>query len=166
MRHQLLYSGPSLAELHENYAKRGRIDENAPVQSAADIVIHAPVDRVWASFIDVQGWPLIDPSFRNVQLESTLAVDACFKFVLNNFPIKAKIAVIDLYRAFHWTGLSFWFKAVDLHLLEPVEDGGTRLHIAESLAGVLASLFISSEQLKKQHEQWLVAFKRAVEERN
>jgi hypothetical protein len=163
---QLLYSGPSFDDLHVHYAKDGRLDEKAPVKTAADILIQAPVESVWEHLINVQGWPAIDPSFRNVQLESTLAVDAYFKFVLNNFPIRAKIAVITPNRAFHWTGLSLWFKAVDLHVLEETADGGTRLYVAESFAGVMATLFISSEQLKRQHEKWLHAFKRALEDKN
>ena len=163
MSKQLLYRGPSFEVLHEKYAKSGRLDEKAPVQAAAQIQINAPVERVWLLLIDLPAWPAIDPSVGDVQLEAGMNVDDFFKFKLNNFPIRAKFAVIEPCRELHWTGVSLWFKAIDLHRLEPAHDGGAKLYIAESFAGPLAMLFISSERLKMQHEKWLAAFKRAAE---
>jgi hypothetical protein len=160
---RLFYRGPSRAELHEDYAKLGRIDGNAPIQSRSDIYIAAPVERVWERLIDFQAWPTIDPSFRNVRLDTGVAVDAHFGFVLNNFPIRAQIAVVEPGRKLIWTGTSLWFRAIDLHRLEPDRDGGTHYTLMESFAGVLATLFINSAQLKAQHDRWQAAFKRAVE---
>jgi hypothetical protein len=44
---QLFYSGPSIEVLHEEYAKKGRIDVNAPVRASQEIRIEAPVERAW-----------------------------------------------------------------------------------------------------------------------
>ena len=44
---QLFYSGPSIEVLHEEYAKNGRIDANAPVRASQEIRIEAPVERAW-----------------------------------------------------------------------------------------------------------------------
>jgi hypothetical protein len=41
--------------------------------------------------------------------------------------------------------------------------GGTRYTVAESFAGVLATMFTSGDQLAKQHRAWMEAFKAAVE---
>jgi hypothetical protein len=160
---QLFYNGPSFETLHKDYAKKGHIDENAAIKTATEIHIAAPVERVWNHLINLSAWPVIDPSFQNVQLESNVEEDAYFRFVLNNFPIRAKFAVAVPNRELTWTGLSWWFKSIDLHVLEPAENNCTRLYIAESLAGVLASLFITSAQLRVQHDRWLAAFKRAAE---
>lgn len=160
---RLFYGGPSFEVLHEEYAKQGQIDDRAPVKASSSIYIDAPVERVWELLINLPDWPALDSSIRDMQLEAGANVDARFNFRLNNFPIKAKFAVINPDRELHWTGASLWFKAVDLHVLEPTHDGGTRLYIAESLAGVLAPLFMSSERLKVQHETWLTAFQRAAE---
>jgi hypothetical protein len=91
------------------------------------------------------------------------AAQVCF--VLNGFPIRATFAVVEPERELTWTGVSLWFKSVDVHVLEPTGDGGTRLFIAESLAGVLAPLVITGERLKAQHDRWLRAFRRAAEQR-
>jgi hypothetical protein len=44
---RLFYSGPSIEVLHEEYAKQGRIDANAPVRASQEIRIEAPAERVW-----------------------------------------------------------------------------------------------------------------------
>lgn len=141
----------------------GRIDEHAPIRTRSEIDIDAPIERVWEQLIDLPAWPTIDPSFRRVRLGASLAVDAHFSFVLNNFPIRARIAVFEPGRELTWTGVSLWFKAVDQHRLEPGIGGGTHYTVAESLAGILAPLFINSAQLKAQHDRWQAAFKRIVE---
>jgi hypothetical protein len=41
---QLLYSGPSYAT--QGYAKRGRVDDQAPIKTASEMIIRAPVERV------------------------------------------------------------------------------------------------------------------------
>ncbi len=91
---QVFYSGPPFETLHEDYAKKGRIDENAVIKTASEIDIAAPVERVWNQLINLSEWPVIDPSFQNVQLESNVEEDAYFRFVLNSFPIRAKFAVV------------------------------------------------------------------------
>jgi len=49
-----LYAGPPLKELHEEYAKKGKIDENAPVKSVEAITIDAPVATVWQLLGDLR----------------------------------------------------------------------------------------------------------------
>jgi hypothetical protein len=166
MTQRIFYTGPSLERLHQEYGKQGRIDTNAPITTFSEIIIHAPVDVVWQQLVDLANWPNISPAFRDVRLDSTVAVDETFRFTLYNFPIRATIAVVEPGRKLVWTGVSLWFKAIDMHELEATADGNTRYTVSESFAGLLATLFTSSEQLRKQHQAWQSAFKRAVEERS
>jgi hypothetical protein len=53
---KLLYTGPSIETLHAEYAARGRIDGQAAVTAARDVVVAAPVARVWALLSDPHGW--------------------------------------------------------------------------------------------------------------
>ncbi len=164
MLRQILHRGPSRSILHEQYAKNGRIDEEAPITTSSDIRIEAPVEHVWNLLTDLPAWPVITPAIRDVQIRTALAVDAYFTFRLYNFPIRAQVAVVEPLRELTWTGASLWFTSVDRHLVEAVQ-GVTRLTIAESFAGVLAVPLMSRSRLKTQHEQWLRAFKRAAERR-
>lgn len=108
--------------------------------------INIPIERVWELLINLPQWQAIDPSFSDVRTEAGIS-----------------FAVIKPCLELHWTGVSLWFKAIDLHTLDPINNVGTRLIVAESFAGPLASLFISSEKLRIQHKRWLSAFKQAAE---
>jgi hypothetical protein len=164
LANNLFYRGPTLVRLHEDWAKQGKIDENAPITTASSIDIHAPIARVWECLIDLPNWPIISTAFQNVELDSTVAVDATFRFILYSFPIRARFAVVNPPHQLVWTGTSLWFKAVDSHKLATLPNGDTRYTVAESFAGVLATLFTNGAQLAKQHRTWMEAFKREVEE--
>ena len=164
MLKQMLYRGPSPAVLHTNYAKAGRIDDQAPITSSSQVIIEAPAAEVWQRVHNLVAWPTFTAAFRNVRLETTLEVDAYFRFHLNAFPIRARFAVVQPERALIWTGRSLWFNAIDRIGLEPLTAAQTRLSIAESFAGLLAVPLMSRAQLQKQHERWLQEFKQAVEE--
>jgi len=164
MLQQMLYRGPSRQMLHEGYAKHGRIDDQAPITTSSDVVIDAPLDRVWAQLINLPAWPTITPSIRDVRLETVIEVDAYFTFRLYHVPIWAQLAVVQPSRELTWTGVSLWFRSIDQHVVEPLPAGGTRLWIAESFAGLLAVPLMSRARLKMQHEQWLRAFKQAAEQ--
>jgi hypothetical protein len=163
MLKRLFYGGPSIGVLHEEYAKRGRIDERAPVKSSGEIRIGAPVERVWDLLTDLCGWEGWAPGIHDVRLASAVAVDARFSWSIGRTRVKSVFAIVEPGRELTWTGAALWTKAVDRHVLEPAEDGATRLYIEESLAGVLVPLFFSSEKLEVQHQRWLTGFKAAAE---
>ena len=75
MLRQMFYRGPSRQTLHEEYANKGRLDEHAPIVTSSDVVIDAPVDRVWERLINLPEWPMFTDSIRDVRLESSIAVD-------------------------------------------------------------------------------------------
>jgi len=162
MMKRIWYSGPPLRVLHRDYAKQGRIDEQAPLQTSSTIWLDAPVERVWAQLINLAAWPTIAPAFRHVQLTGPVAVDRHFSFVLNHFPIKAQFAVVTANQELCWTGSSLWFKAVDHHRLTSTPDGGTYYTMTESFAGHGATLLMSASQLQQQHARWLAAFQQAL----
>jgi hypothetical protein len=164
MLKRLFYSGPSIGVLHEEYAKRGRIDERAPVKSAGEIRIEAPVERVWELLTNIRGWEGWAPGVRDVRLDTAVAVDASFSWSIGRTRIKSVIAIVEPRRELTWTGVALWTKAVDRHVLEPTEDGATRFYIEESLAGALVPLFFSRPKLEVQHQLWLAAFKAAAED--
>lgn len=161
----LFYGGPGIGVLHEEYAKRGRIDGAAPVKACGEIRIEASVERVWEVLVDLPGWEAWAPDVRGVRLDSAVVVDARFAWAVGGTRIKSRFAVVEPGRELTWTGTALWTKAVDRHLLESTGDGAMRLCLEESLAGALVPLFFGSAKLKAQHQRWLTAFKTAVEER-
>lgn len=165
MLNQLFYSGPSIDVLHEEYAKKGRIDVRAPVRAAREIRIEAPVGRVWELLVNVPAWGTWDRAVHDVHLDSTVAADARFTWVNGRARIRSRFAVVDPGRELTWTGISTGAKAVDRHVLEATDDAATRVRSEESMAGPLLVLFYNSAKLRTGMEQWLTALKTAAEKR-
>jgi hypothetical protein len=161
---KLFYTGPSLATLHEEYAKRHRIDSNAPVTSSSALEVHAPIERVWQAIADVRAWP---PWARHVAVLEVDAVrpDSHLRWRLNGVPIRSRFAIVDPHRELSWTGVTMGFKAVDRQVLERVDAEHTRVTVEESLAGPLLPLPYRASKLRSNHETWLGALKRFVETR-
>jgi hypothetical protein len=61
MLKQVLYRGPSLEVLHEEYAKKGIIDEAAPIKTASDIYC-AQLSGLEPP-INLPAWPRSTPPF-------------------------------------------------------------------------------------------------------
>src|SRR5262245_46877578 len=95
MLRQVLYGGPSLKVLYQEYAQKHRVDDQASIQASDEIVINAPAGSVWKLLINVAGWPTFNPLFSDVRLESDVSVGARASFKLNGFPIKATFAVVE-----------------------------------------------------------------------
>jgi hypothetical protein len=165
MLKQLFYRGPSIDVLHEEYAKKGRIDARAPVGAAREIRIEAPVGRVWELLVNVPAWGTWDRGVHDVHLDSTVAADARFTWVNGRARIRSRFAVVNPGRELTWTGISTGAKAVDRHVLEATDDAATRVRSEESMAGPLLVLFYNSAKLRTGMEQWLTALKTAAEKR-
>jgi hypothetical protein len=162
MLRSLLYTGPSLQALQAAYAKQGRIDTAAAVQSHAEILVRASVARVWQILADAPNWPAWMPGVKSVRLDSTVAPDATFTWQSGFSRIKSTFAVVEPGRELTWTGISAGAKAIDRHTLEAV-DGGTRVFTEESMAGPLIVLFFSSRKLHAVQQAYLAALKQFAE---
>lgn len=155
------HRSPSLADLHERYAKRGRVNADAPVTSTSSRVLDADVARVWSVVADVARWPTWWPAMRVLQLDR-VAVDAPFRWRAGGTPIRSRFAVVEPRRELTWTGRVLLFTAVDRHVLEPLDDDRTRVTVEESLQGPLLPWAYPADKLRASHEEWLGALAAAV----
>jgi uncharacterized protein YndB with AHSA1/START domain len=162
---QLLYRGPSIEALHQQYAKRERIDSLAPVTGAYEVEIDAPVQRVWELLADPTAWPSFAPEVHDVHLDGPVAVDTRFTWANGKARMRSRFAVVDPGREITWTGVSSGARAVHRHLLEATGDGSTRVRSEESMAGPLLVLFYGSAKLQAGMETWLNGLKAAAERR-
>lgn len=157
------YAGPPLRELHEEYAKKGRIDEKAPVKSVASITIDAPVATVWKLLGDLRNWP----SWRSdahVTSLGPIEPDARFRWKIRGTSIKSTFAVVAPEREIAWTGVAMgWIKAIDRCRLAPTEDGRTTVTLEESMSGPLLTFFYDDGKLREGHEDVLRMLKAAAE---
>jgi hypothetical protein len=160
---KLFYAGPPLRVLHEEYAKNGRIDEDAPVTTAYEVDIRAPRERVWELLASPLGWQTLDPAIHDVRLNGPVAVGAAFSWANGRARMKSRFAVVNPGRELTWTGTSMGFKAVHRHLLDEAPGGGTRVRCEESMAGPLLILIYSETRLRRALATWLTALKTAAE---
>ena len=165
MLNRLFYGGPSIGVLHEEYAKKGRIDDEAPVKASHEVLIEAPVERVWGLLSDAPGWGAWATDIHDVRVDSTVTVDARFAWANGKARVRSTFAVVDAGRELTWTGVSSGAKAVHRHVLETTDDGATRVFSEESMAGPLLVLFFDGAKLRTGMEEWLTALKTAAEER-
>jgi uncharacterized protein YndB with AHSA1/START domain len=165
MLQQLLYRGPDIEALQDQYAKRGRIDDRAPVTTSYEIVIDAPVERVWDLLGNPAGWPSFDPRIHDVHIDAGVRAAEGVPFTWSNgrARMRSSFALVDPGREITWTGVSSGFKVVHRHLLEATADGGTRVRCEESMAGPFLVLFFNGAKLRAALEQWLTALKTAAE---
>ncbi|MFB8087344.1 SRPBCC family protein [Streptomyces sp. NPDC055992] len=165
MFQEMRYRGPSLDELHENYAKQHRIDEDAVIRSAHEVVVNAPVERVWALLADPTGWSAFDPAIHDVHVagDGTAAVDTRFTWVNGRAKIASRFAVVEPTREITWTGTAMGSRAAHRHLLTPREDGTTFLRTEESMAGTLLGLVYNKAKLHAELTRWLDSIKTAAE---
>ncbi|MFC8537510.1 SRPBCC family protein [Streptomyces sp. NPDC057249] len=166
MFQEMRYRGPSLDELHENYAKQHRIDDAAPFRSTHEVVINAPAERVWALLADPAGWSAFDPAIREVSVagDGTPAVDTRFTWVNGSAKIASRFAVVEPLREITWTGTAMGSRAAHRHLLTPRQDGTTLLRTEESMAGTLLGLVYNKAKLHAELTRWLDSIKTAVEQ--
>jgi uncharacterized protein YbjT (DUF2867 family)/uncharacterized protein YndB with AHSA1/START domain len=163
MLNGLFYSGPSIEALHEQYAKKGRIDQEAPVKASREFCIEAPVERVWELLSDPRGWEAWYPDVHDVRLEPGVEEDARFAWANGKAHMRSRFAIVEVGREITWTGVAYGAKAVHRHVLQPTEGGATRVFSEESMAGPLLVLFYNSARLRAEMEEWLSALKIAAE---
>lgn len=165
MLNRLFYGGPSIGVLHEEYAKKGRIDDEAPVKASHEVLVEAPVERVWGLLSDAPKWGAWAPDIHEVRVDSAVTADARFVWRNGKARIRSRFAVVDAGRELTWTGVSSGAKAVHRHVLEATDEGATRVFSEESMSGPLLVLFFDDAKLRTGMEKWLTALKTAAEKR-
>ena len=148
MSNSLFYTGPSITILHEEYAKKSRIDDRAAIQGRREIIIAAPIERVWEKLSDVPSWNSnLEPGVKDIQLENGVTVDGHFTRVKGGAKMKARFAVIDAPQEIAWTGAAFGAKVIHRFTLESTDENTTRVTVEESMAGPLFGLLFNNKKL-------------------
>jgi uncharacterized protein YndB with AHSA1/START domain len=160
---RLFYTGPSAAVLYEDYARRGRIDDLAPISARCETIIDAPPERVWELLSHPQRWDQFASEVGDVRLDDGVVEGGRFTWRNGKAKLSSRFAVVDPGHELTWTGTALGSKAVHRHLLTPTNDHQTRLVSEESMAGPLLVLFFSSAKLHASLTMWLAAISAAAQ---
>ena len=120
------------------------IDQNAPLHAQKEIVILAPIERVWEVLTDIERWPEWQPDVATASLDDPLRAGTGFRWKAKGLAIASTIQEFDPPRRIGWTGRSTGMGAIHRWTLEPAQNG-TRVTTQESLSGWLTRLLKISD---------------------
>lgn len=117
------------------------IDTNAPVFARKEIVIHAPVEKVWELQTDIENWKRWQPDITSAKLEGALEAGTIFRWKAKGLNIVSTLHTVIPLKQIGWTGLSLGMFAIHNWMFEA--RGKTTLVVTEeSLSGWLTRLMI------------------------
>ena len=113
------------------------IDTNAPVFARKEIIIHAPVEKVWQIQTDIENWSKWQPDITSAKLEGALAADTIFRWKAKGLNIVSTLHTVKPYQQIGWTGISLGMSAIHNWMFE-ARGEATLVITEESLSGWLA----------------------------
>jgi hypothetical protein len=141
------------------------IDENAPVKTQKNIVIHAPAEKVWDVLTNVSAWPRWQSEIPEASLLGALEPGGVIEWRTSGMAIRSVLRTVDSAKTLGWAGTSFGSSAIHVWTLEE-SNGATCVSVAESMNGWLVRLMKGFVQrgLQKSTDHWLRALKRQSED--
>lgn len=140
------------------------INKNAPVFAHKEIIIEAPIENVWNTQTDIEGWPTWQPDITSATLDGELKAGTIFHWKAKGLGIISKLHTVEKNRQIGWTGISLGMSAIHNWKFES-QGNVTRVITEESLSGWLARLMklFDPHFLEKSLEASLKILKDRVE---
>lgn len=144
------------------------IDAAAPVITRDDIVIKAPLHRIWQIQTDVRNWPAWQPGVTaaHVQTPGRLRTGSTFRWLVEGLDVTSTVKQVRPMRRIVWGGPGNGITAVHVWTFTPTRDG-VLVHTEESWAGapVDANVAYAQAALDASLDAWLHNLKKAAENR-
>jgi uncharacterized protein YndB with AHSA1/START domain len=121
------------------------IAAEAPVVSAHEVVIDAPIERVWELLTAVDRWPEWNPDVKSVSLDGPVERGSSFRWKAGPGTITSRVEHVEPPRVVAWSGRTLGIRAVHVWRLES-RDGGTLARTEESYDGLVARVLRRSLQ--------------------
>ena len=99
------------------------INTDAPVITRDQIVIDAPVERIWEIQTDVPEWPSWQSDVDGAEAEGPLGVGSVFRWQTAGLDITSTVEETDEPHRIVWGGPAQGIVAVHVWTFEPQEDG-------------------------------------------
>jgi len=117
------------------------IDTRAPAFARKEILIHAPVEKVWQLQTDIDNWKMWQPDITSAKLEGALAVGTNFCWKAKGLNITSRLHTVEPDRRIGWTGTSLGMSAIHNWTFE-ARGNDTLAITEESLSGWLTRLMV------------------------
>jgi hypothetical protein len=146
----------------DQLARRGSIQENAPVKASVETTINAAPEKVWGLLTDVKNWPTWHPGITKADISGPIQNGTAFTWT-SGAEIHSQIALVRPVQELAWTGTAFGAKAIHVWTLQRLTGERTLVKTTESMDGFLLTLFYSSKKLQESDQRWLNDLKAAAE---
>ena len=154
--------GPGLASL-QSLARAGDVQRDAPRHARQDVVINAPVHRVWQCLANVAAWPTWNAAVRSSEAPSSVTGDAMFRWDNHGSDIHAQLGLVRQDHVLAWSDTASTAKAIHVWRLSEVSHDVTRVEVEETMDGFLVSTFYSGYELDQTLATWLFSLKSVAE---
>lgn len=91
-----------------------RIDRNAPLQAKKDVLISAPLEKVWSEFTRIDQWSQWQPGVTSSKLDGPFTTGTMFYWKAKGVNIKSAIRILEPMQSIGWTGKSLGTKAIHI----------------------------------------------------
>ncbi|HHP7240761.1 MAG TPA: SRPBCC family protein [Cyclobacteriaceae bacterium] len=145
-----------------NIAKKGKVNPDASLHDQQEIIIYAPIDKVWKILTNVNEWPQWNKDISDTK-PGQLKVGERFKWKINNITVNSEIALVEEPHTWSWKGEMLWHKAIHLWKLIKLDESQTAVMVEESMQGFMVTLFMSHYKLHKVLIDWLERLKTKAE---
>ena len=115
------------------------IDTSAPIYSRKEIIINAPVEKVWQIQTGIKSWVNWQPDVTSAKLEGPLATGTVFRWKVKGLAITSTLHTVEPNQHIGWTGVSLGMYAIHNWTFER-QGENTHVVTEESLSGWLTRL--------------------------
>jgi uncharacterized protein YndB with AHSA1/START domain len=127
------------------HAGEPAIVADAPVVSAHEVVIDAPIDRVWEVLVAFDRWPEWNPDVKSVSMDGPVEEGSSFRWKAGPGTITSRLEHVRRPHVLAWSGRTLGIRAVHVWRLESM-DGRTIARTDESYDGLVARVLRRSLQ--------------------
>jgi hypothetical protein len=116
------------------------INENAPVISAGEIEINAPISDVWNVLASIERWPTWQVDVTEAKLNGDVSEGTTFVWKAGGLTFNSRLHTVVHLEKLGWTGTTFGASAIHNWTFSE-RDGHAVVAVRESLQGVFPSIF-------------------------
>jgi uncharacterized protein YndB with AHSA1/START domain len=121
------------------------IAAEAPVVATHEVVIDAPIDRVWEILTAIERWPEWNPDVKSVSMDGPVERGSSFRWKAGPGTITSLVEHVERPHVVAWSGRTLGIRAVHVWRLESTESG-TLARTEESYDGLVARVLRRSLQ--------------------
>ena len=140
------------------------INRSAPAIATHEVIIQAPLDRIWNLLKNVDRWPDWNLAVKKAKLDGAFEPGGTFRWKSRGVAIVSTLQEVEPMHRIVWTGKAIGTQAIHVWTLS-LTIKGVKVTTSESFDGWLVKLMRKSMQATLDHAliDWLYELKRRAE---